>query len=307
MKAAQISQFGGSSVVQVVEVEKPTPKDGFILVKVHASSLNPFDSKMREGKVPFNLPAILGGDIAGVVEAIGVGAEGFAVGDNVYGAANILGGNGGGFAEYTLTKPAQLGKMPANVSFTEAASLSLTGVSALQGIVDHINLKQGQKILIHGGSGGIGTIAVQIAKHIGAYVATTVSPATKEAVKALGADEVIDYKSQNFEELIHDFDAVFDTVGGATFDRSLDVLKPGGVAVTMIGEPNETAAKEKGVTAIREQTQTTTDRLARLAKLVEAGAVTAQVAEVFPLERIQEAFDASEGGGVLGKIAIEIA
>jgi NADPH:quinone reductase-like Zn-dependent oxidoreductase len=170
----------------------------------------------------------------------------------------------------------------------------------------HIKLQSGQKILIHGGAGGIGSIAIQIAKHIGAYVATTAAAASMEYVKQLGADEIIDYKAQKFEELVHDFDAVFDTVGGETYEKSFQVLKKGGIIVSMLVTPNEELVHKYEVTAIIQSTQVNTESLVSLGELVKEGSVKAFVDKVFPLEQVADAFSAQEHGSVHGKIVIEI-
>ncbi len=310
MKAAQINEYGDASSVTINQVATPTAGDGQVLVEVHASSLNPFDTAVRAGymkeMIPLQLPVTLGGDIAGVVTEVGSGVTQFVVGDKVYGQANVVAGNSGAFAEFATTAAGQVAKLPSNLDFKDAGSLPLVGVSALQALKKHINLQSGQKILIQGGSGGIGSVAVQIAKHLGAYVATTVPTEAVEVAKELGADEVIDYKTQNFEEIIHDYDAVFDTVGGEVFEKSLKVLKQGGIAVSMIAQVDEAAAKEHGVTAISQQTQVTTTTLNELTELVEDGVVTPHVAKVYPLNQIKEAFETREGQSVIGKVVLEI-
>lgn len=310
MKAAQINEYGDVSVVQVVDIEKPVIADGQVLVEVHASSLNPFDTTVRSGSAqewaPLQLPATLGGDIAGVVTEVGAGAEGVSVGDNVYGQANAVAGNSGAFAEFAATSAGQVAKAPSNLSFLEAASIPLVGVSALQALTEHINLQAGQKIFINGGAGGIGEIAIQLAKSIGAYVATTATGEGIEAVKALGADEVIDYKSQDFTENLSDFDAVFDTVGGDLFTKSLAILKQGGVAVSMIAQADEATVAELGVTAISQFTQVTTAKLDALRELVESGAVKPHVGKVYSLDEIQAAFTSRESDTVSGKVVLEI-
>jgi NADPH:quinone reductase-like Zn-dependent oxidoreductase len=227
MKAAQINEYGHADVIEVSDIAKPTLGEGQVLVEVHAASINPFDTIVREGHVAQmikSLPVTLGGDIAGVVTEVGSGVTEFAVGDKVYGQANAVAGNSGAFAEFAATAASQVGNMPANLSFVEAGAIPLTGESALQVITGHMKLAPGQKILIHGGAGGIGTVAIQIAKHLGAYVATTATGEGIQYVTDLGADEVIDYASQKFEDSVHDYDAVFDTVGGDTYVRSFGVL-----------------------------------------------------------------------------------
>lgn len=309
MKAAQISQYGDSSVVQITTIDIPAPGEGQVLVEVHASSLNPFDTTIRSGymkdMIPLQFPVTLGGDIAGVVAKVGEGVTNFAVGDAVYGQANVVAGNSGAFAEFAVTSAGQIAVAPHGLEFTDAASLPLVGVSALQALQEHINLQPGQKIFIHGGAGGIGTIAIQVAKHIGAHVATTATGEGIELVKSLGADDVIDYKMHNYADVLKEYDAVFDTVGD-DFDATFAILKPGGVAVSMIASANEAAAKELGITAMTQSTHVTTAVLDTLRQLVEAGIIVAQVDQIFSLDAIKEAFDARETGTVRGKIAIEI-
>lgn len=310
MKAAQIDEYGDVSVLQVRDVDTPSLKPGQVLVEVHAAGLNPFDTTVRSGKtkdsIPLSLPVTLGGDIAGVVTELGEGVSSLAIGDKVYGQANVVAGNSGAFAEYAATSADQLAAMPVNMDFHQAASIPLVGVSAIQAITEHLNLKSGQKLFIHGGAGGIGSIAIQIAKHIGAYVATTATGEGVDYVKSLGANEVIDYKAKNFATVLHDFDVVFDTVGGNEFDKALDVLKSGGTAVSMIAKADEARVSELGITAITQATTVNTEKLNTLRELIESGIIESQVDKVFPLEQIREAFEAREGGSIKGKVVIAI-
>lgn len=308
MRAAQINEYGHADKIEVVEIDKPEAGEDQVLVEVQAASLNPFDTMVREGYVAAmikSLPITLGGDIAGVVREVGADVEDVAVGDVVYGQANVVAGNSGAFAEYATTKAEQVAKAPVNIDVTEAASLPLVGVSALQAINDHIQLKADQKIFIHGGAGGIGSIAIQVAKNIGAYVATTATGDGVDYVKSLGADEVIDYKSSEFSQNLHNYDAVFDTVGGDDFNKSFDVLKDGGVAVTMIADPNEAKAQERNITTVKQMTHVNSTKLAELTKLVESGIVKPNVGQVFELEEVQQAFEARESGAK-GKIVIKL-
>lgn len=310
MKAARISKYGDVSVVKIEQVGQPAPGDNQILIKVYASSINPFDAKLRAGAmkdfIPLKFPATLGGDVAGTVEGMGEKVTGLKVGDKVYGQAAVVAGNSGAFAEFAVTDFSQVAKMPKNLDFKQAASLPLVGASALQVIKNHINLKRGQKLFVHGGAGGIGSIAIQIAKHLGAYVATTATGDGINFVKSLGADEVIDYKVQDFAATLSGYDAVFDTVGGDDFNKSLDILKHGGTAVSMIAKANEAKAERLGVLAITQGTKVNTHDLGELAKLVEAGVVTPQVAEVYKLDDIAAAFAAYESGQVKGKVVVEV-
>lgn len=310
MKAAQINEYGHADAIKVVEVDQPTINEGQVLIEVQAASLNPFDTMVREGylqeMIPLELPITLGGDIAGVVKEVGDGVDSLAVGDIVYGQANVVAGNSGALAEYAATQAEQVAKAPTNVDITEAASLPLVGVSALQALNDHIHIKAGQKIFIHGGAGGIGSIAIQIAKNIGAQVATTATGEGIDYVKSLGADEVIDYKSSDFSQNLNEYDAVFDTVGGEDFNKSFNILKSGGVAVSMIADANEAKAKERDITTVKQMTHVTSEKLYELTKLVEEGVVTANIGKVFTLQDIQQAFETREAGQVQGKIIVTI-
>jgi len=311
MKAAQIKEYGDASAVNVVEVDNPTVGEGQVLVKVQSSSLNPFDSAIRAGymqqMIPLQLPVTLGGDIAGEVVEVSPDVDGISVGDRVFGQANVVAGNSGAFAEYTATAAGQVAKIPANLTMNEAASLPLVGISALQALTQHIDLRPGQKILITGGAGGIGRVAIQLAKHLGAYVTTTAAGEGISVARSLGADEVIDYKSQDFADLLSDYDAVFDTVGGEGFAKTLTVLKKGGVAVTMAAQPDQSQAEELGITAIQQMTQVTTETLNQLRELVESTVIKPHVGMVFTLDEIQKAFTARETGTVSGKVVLEIA
>jgi NADPH:quinone reductase-like Zn-dependent oxidoreductase len=310
MKTAQINAYGGPEVIEINETQKPATEKGKVLVKVYASSVNPFDVKLVQGMmqkmIPLQFPYTIGGDIAGVVSEISEGVEGFSVGNKVYGSANALLGATGAFAEYTLVSPDTIAIMPANVDFTQGATLVLAGVSAVQAIEEHFKLAAGQKILIHGGAGGIGTIAIQIAKKLGAYVATTATHENAEYVKKLGADEVIDYTTQKFSEVLSDYDAVFDTVGGETYTQSFGVLRKGGILVSMIAPHNQELADIFGVTAITQATKVTTKHLDMLTKYVEGGAVKPYIDKIYTLDNIKEAFKEQASGVVKGKIAIEV-
>lgn len=306
MKAAQINEFGDASVIKINEVEKPAVGEGQVLVEVYAASLNPFDTAVRSGYLKdLKLPITLGGDIAGVVLEVGIGVAGFVVGDKVYGQAAAVAGNSGAFAEFAATKATQLAKAPANLDFEQAASLPLVGVSALQALAEHIKLQSGQKIFING-AGGIGLAAIQIAKNIGAYVAVTATGEAAELAGQRGADEVIDYKVQDFAEVLRDYDAVFDTVGGDDFNKALGVLRQGGVAVSMAAQADETKANELKITALSQMTRVTTDMLNKLRELIESDVLKPQVGKVFPLEQTKEAFEARESGGTNGKVVISV-
>lgn len=310
MKAAQISEYGDSSVVQINEVAKPTVAEGQILIEVYAASLNPFDSKIRAGfmkdTLPLTFPVTLGGDMAGVVVELGAGVADFVIGDKVYGQAHVVGGNSGAFAEFAATSAAQVATMPRHMDFKQAAAMPLVGVSALQALRDHIRLQPGQKLFIHGGAGGIGAVAIQIAKHSGAYVAVTASEDNGAYVTALGADEVINYQSQDFTQFLHGYDAVFDTVGGDDFSAAFAILKPGGIAVSMVAPTDMVKAKAFGVTALTQATKVTSQALSELRGLLEEGIVTPHIASEYRLQVVKDAFEARENSPSRGKIVITL-
>lgn len=314
----------------VDDIAKASASSGQVLVEVYAASINPFDWKVREGYVKdfikLQFPATVGGDFAGVVVDLGENVSGIEVGDEVYGQAPVFAGGTGAFAEFLAASVGKIAKKPKKINFIEAASLPLVGISALQALETHIKLKNGpssassfakatddkkasegkQKILIHGGAGGIGSIAVQLAKALGAYVVTTVSGDDKEYVEGLGADEVIDYGTEAFEETLSNFDAVFDMVGGETSDKSFKVLKKGGILVSMAGQPSEDLAKKYGIVAIGQNTEGNTERLNRLAELVDEGKIKPQVDKVFSLDRVKDAFKHLEKGHPRGKVVLKI-
>lgn len=246
MKSIQIKKYGGSDVVEVNKTASvPSISSGKILVSVKASGVNPSDWKIREGyfrqMAPLQFPSTLGGDFSGIVKQIGEDddvSSDFKQGDEVYGYASVLNGGSGAFAELALANKDNIAYKPKSLNHLKAAGLPLVGVCAWQALVENIELSKDQKILIHGGAGGIGSIAIQLAKHLGAHVATTVSTNDKQFVQQLGADQIVDYKKENFEDVIHDYDTVLDTVGGETYVRSFKVLKIGGIIVSTLEQPN---------------------------------------------------------------------
>ena len=310
MKAAYIDQYDGTEAIKVVnDYEKPVPSAGQVLVKVQAVSLNRIDLILRAGylqqMMPLRFPSIVAGDFAGTVSQVGEGVTGFAVGDEVYGQAGALMGGNGALAEFTVTSSDKVAKKPSAISMEEAASLPLTAASALQAIEEHIGLQNGQKILIHGGTGGIGATAIQIAKHHGAYVATTVDGQFAALAKELGADEVIDYKNQDFTTIVKDYDAVLVTAADAAAG-SYAVLKQGGVLVLLAGMADENAAKEHGVTAIQQMTQANAQQLERIAQLVDTGVIKPIVDKTFSFDEVKQAYDYFEAQHPKGKVVVVI-
>jgi NADPH:quinone reductase-like Zn-dependent oxidoreductase len=311
MQAIQINQYGGSEVV-VLKADAPEPElsPNHILIEVHAAAVNPSDWKLRDGLmkdfVHNSFPMTLGGDFSGVIRQVGVGVTGYVVGNEVFGQSDIREMGSGAFAELTAPETSYIALKPKQITHNEAAALPLTGCSALQVINEHIKLTQNQRVLIHGGAGGIGTIAIQMAKHIGAYVIATAGTSDIDYVKQLGADKVIDYQTQQFETLVHDMDAVFDTVGGETYKKSFTVLKKGGIMVSMLEQPNQELMAQYSVTAIAQSSKVTSERLSQLAKLVDEGVIKVKVDKTFPLSQTKEALEYLKTGHPKGKIIIAI-
>jgi alcohol dehydrogenase len=311
MRGIQINSFGAVDVLEINKnIFKPSVDTGKVLVTVYAAGINPFDSKFRsgiyKGMIPVTFPFTMGGDFAGVISETGAGVTDYKIGDEVYGTANILSGGTGAFADMALVPTENIYLKPNTVGFTESAAMPLVGVSAIQALIDHIQLKSGQKILIHGGAGGIGSVAIQLAKSIGAYVATTVGTNSIEFIKTLGADQVIDYQNEKFEDIVKDFDAVYDTVGGQTTNKSFLILKKGGILVSMLGKPDENLAQQYGVTVIGQGTKTDTTHLKQLTELVDSGKIKVQIAMSFPMDQVQEAFTYAETAHKQGKVVLKL-
>ena len=314
MKSAQIKSFGGS---EVVEINQGTPalndpSAGKVLVDVKAAGVNPADWKIREGyfqqMMPLQFPSTLGMDFSGVIEKVGEGVPDFKQNDEVYGQAAVIRGGSGAFAEIALANADTIAHKPKILSHEKAAGLPLVGVSAWQALVETIGLSKGQKILIHGGAGGIGSIAIQLAKHLGTYVATTVSTNDKQFVKEeLGADEVIDYKTQTFEDVLsHEYDVVFDTVGDETYTRSFKILKRGGIIVSMLEQPNQELMDRLGVKAISQFTQVNRERLTKLAQWVDQNNIRVNIDRTFPLDEAGKALDYQRDVHPRGKVVLQV-
>jgi alcohol dehydrogenase len=314
MKSAQIKTYGDS---EVLEINRSTPSindpsEGMVLVTVKAAGVNPSDWKLREGffkqMAPLQFPATLGSDFSGVIEKVGEGgsSSNLKQGDEVYGHAGAFAGGSGAFAEMALAKADTIAHKPRTLTHEQAAGLPTVGVSAWQALVETMRLTNGQKILIHGGAGGIGSISIQLAKHLGAYVATTVSTNDMQFVKEeLGADEAIDYKTQKFEDVLsHDYDAVFDTVGGETYTRSFKVLKRGGIIVSMLEQPNQGLMNQFGAKAVFVFSQGNRERLTRLAEWVDQNNIRVNVERTFPIDEARTALDYQRDVHPRGKIVL---
>jgi NADPH:quinone reductase-like Zn-dependent oxidoreductase len=290
----------------------PSLPPGKILVNVKAAGVNPIDWKIREGymqqMVPLQFPSTLGMDFSGVIKQIGENVPSdFKQGDEVYGQASVLRGGSGAFAEVALVDKDTIAYKPKTLNHLQSAALPLVGVSAWQAIVENIGLSKGQKILIHGGAGGIGSIAIQLAKHLDAYVATTANTNDKQFVQELGADQVVDYTTEKFEDTIHDYDAVFDTVAGDTYKKSFKVLKKGsGIIVSMLEQPNSELMKQYGVKALFQFTQVNRERLTKLAEWVDQNNIKVNVDKTFSLDEAARALDYQKDVRPRGKVVLTV-
>ncbi|ASZ10212.1 NADP-dependent oxidoreductase [Chitinophaga pendula] len=315
MKVIRIHEFGGAEVLKLEEIERPVPAADEVLIKVYASGINPVDWVVRNGHyaTPISgLPAILGWEVAGTVEETGSHVTQFKKGNAVYGHANYPGG--GCYAEFVAVKTAQLGFKPKNISFNEAGGMALAGLTAWSGIFHYGKLQAGQRILINNASGGVGSLALQFAKAKGAYVIGTSSSGNHDFLKQLGADEVIDYRTQKFEELLQDIDVVFDAspVRGNDEARlnSVKILKQGGILVSAnpdfpYSDAVQKALDAKGITAALVQ-EREFDWLNDISALIEAGKVRVFISKTYPLEQAAEAQRESEAGHVRGKLVLEV-
>lgn len=332
MKAFVLERYAKKSALLLSEVPRPTLKDDEVLVQVHAAGVNLLDSKIRDGEfkliLPYRTPLVLGHDVAGVVVEAGPGARQFKTGDEVFARAED--GRIGTFAEFVAVKQDSLAHKPQGLTMIEAASLPLVALTAWQALVDKAGLRKGQKVFIQAGSGGVGSIAIQLAKHLGAFVATTTSAANAALVKGLGADLVIDYKTQDFETILRDYDLVLNSQDGKTLDKSLRILKQGGKLVSISGPPDPDFGKQIGApgfvrlvmhllsSGIRRRAASrgvdfsflfmtaNGSQLREIARLVEAAAIRPVIDRVFPFESTNEAMAYVESGRAKGKVVVKV-
>lgn len=304
MKAIQFSAYGDSSVLQLVQIDKPTIKEDEVLIKIMATTVNPFDMKVRSGSmqkmIPTHFPSIPGSDVAGVVEAVGEKVSRLKVGDEVFGTTF-----GGTYAEYIALREVQVGIKPSNVSANEAAALAVPLVTAYTVLVETAQLQGGEKVLIHGAAGAVGSISLQMAKALGAYVIGTASGDGIKLIEDFGADETIDYKTQDFTQLM-DIDLVVDLVGGETLAKSFGVLKPSGKLISTVMPPSAELAEKYGVTAQFVNSTPSFEKLDYGRKLVEDGKIKVHVAKTLKLEQAAEGQDLVTSGGVNGKVVLEV-
>jgi NADPH:quinone reductase-like Zn-dependent oxidoreductase len=305
IRKMRIHSFGDSVVLQADTVEPSLPDAAQVVVGVKAASVNPVDFKIRNGKYPAvkedRLPYTLGRDVSGVVEQCGAQATQYQIGDEVFGMVGI---GGGGYAEKAALDERAITRKPASLDHVHAAAIPLAGQTAWQGLFRHGGLKAGQSVLIHGGAGGVGHFAIQFAKAKGARVLTTVATANVEFAKSLGADVVIDYQQERFEDHAADLDMVFDLIDGETRARSWKLLKAGGTLVSTLSDPSQQQAKELGVRGLRYTVEADGNELAEIAALVTAGKVKAHIAKTYPLEEAAQALAALEQAHPAGKIVL---
>jgi NADPH:quinone reductase-like Zn-dependent oxidoreductase len=306
MRAVRFHEYGPPAVLVVDAVDRPEPKAGEVLIRVRAAGVNPIDWKLRAGYMkqfmPLTLPYTPGLDVAGTVEALGEVVTGFAVGDRIFGRG------AGTYAEFAVAPATTIARIPEGVSFEQAAPLHVGGETAWVGLFDTAHLEVGQRLLVQGGAGGVGAIAVQLGHWKGAYVIATASAANVEFVRSLGADEVIDYTSVNVEDAVHDVDVVLDIVGGVVTAHSWSVLRPGGILVAVAGPPDTHTAEARGVrTSGVAHPPETRPILEELGGLVASGDLKPQIGQVFPLEDAAQAHAVSETGHGRGRILLKVA
>ena len=332
MKAIIVDRYGSKDGGRVAEMPRPELRQDDVLVQNHAAGVNPLDSKIRDGAfktiLPYRLPLILGNEVAGVVERVGSRVRWFKPGDEVYarpGKDRI-----GTFAEYSAVREDDLAHKPRSLSMEQAASIPLVGLTAWQALIERAQLKKGQRVLIHAGSGGVGTFAIQLARQVGAYVATTTSSANVDWVQRLGADVVIDYKKDDFEKILHDYDVVLNSLDAETLEKSLQVLKPGGKLISISGPPDPDFAKELGLSPalglvmrllsyrIRKKAKrrgigysflfmrANGDQLREIGALIDSGVIRPVVDRVFAFESTKEAMAYVETGRAKGKVVVKI-
>ena len=273
-------------------------------------SVNPIDSAVRAGylqsMIPLTFPATIAGDFAGVIKEVSRGVLDLGVGDEVFGFAPVIAGGSGTAADYTATNVSMVARKPSRTNYAEAAGLPLAGVSAVQAL-DQMKLESRQRVLIHGGAGGIGSFAIQYAKYLGCHVATTVRGSQKEFVRKLDADKIVDFEAEEFDSALKEYDAVLDTVGGEVHKRSFSTLKKGGIVASMVqNSPDQELILKFGARAVYVSTQVNTASLIHIAELVDKGALKTQIAREYPLEQTRDAFTYFEQDHPKGKICLKI-
>lgn len=308
MKAIRIHEFGGPEVLKYEDAPNPSPANDEVVIKIHASGVNPVDCKIRaglaQGKFPIEFPLIPGWDVSGEIEEVGSDVLNFRKGDEVYSRPDPT--RNGTYAEYVVVKADQVNSKPKSIDHDKAAAVPLAGLTAWQGLFEHGDLKAGQKVLIHAASGGVGTFAVQFAKWKGAYVIGTASEENIDFLYDLGADEVIDYKTEKFENKVKNVDLVFDLIGGETQKRSLSVIRQGGRLVTTVQPGNQEVAKEKSIQLIGYMAKSYPADLQQIADLIDSGKIKPIVTRILPLKEAAKAQELIDSHHTRGKIVLKV-
>jgi NADPH:quinone reductase-like Zn-dependent oxidoreductase len=309
MKAIVIHEYGGPEVLKYEDVPRPEPKDDQLLIRVIAAGVNPVDGMIRSGLFAKDgsraFPIILGGDVAGVVEKIGSKVTKFKAGDPVFAYVSL--DNSGGYAQYALVKEGEAAPKPKALTYVEAAGVPIVALTAWQALLDSAKLNAGQTVLIHGGSGGVGSFAIQIAKARGARVIATASTANQDLLKQLGADVPVDYTKQKFEDIAKDVDVVLDSVGKDTLARSYSVVKKGGMIVSIVARPDSAELEKHGIRGEALSVEPHSGELAQIGKLIDEGKIKVIVSQTFPLSEAKTAQEQVATGHTRGKIVLKVA
>jgi NADPH:quinone reductase-like Zn-dependent oxidoreductase len=308
MKAVVIHEYGGTEVLKYEDVSRPEPQMDQIRARIVAAGVNPVDGMIRSGMFANEkraFPIILGGDIAGVVEKVGGKITKFKVGDPIFAYVSL--DNSGGYAQYALVTEREAAPKPRSLTFVEAAAVPIVALTAWQALIDTAKLKSGQTVLIHGGSGGVGSFAIQIAKARGAKVMATASTANQDFLKQLGADVAIDYTKQKFEDIAKDVDIVLDSIGKDTLARSYGVVKKGGIIVSLVARPNQTELEKHGIRGEALSVDPNSDELTEIGKLIDDEKIKVIVSQTFPLSEAIKAQQQVATGHTRGKIVLKVA
>jgi len=308
MKAVRIHSYGGPEVTFYEDAPRPEPAADEVLIRIHAAAVNPVDWMIRNGYGkdwwPHQMPLTLGCEYAGVVESVGAAVSSVKPGDEVYGYINLV--KNGAYAEYAVANEAEVAIKPKSLDFVNASAVPVAALTAWQALFGIANLSAGQSVLIHAAAGGVGSIAVQLAKAKGAYVIGTASARNADFLRQIGVDEVIDYTATRFEDVVHDIDVVFDTIGGDTQQRSYSVLKPGGFLVSSVSPPSQETAQALGLRVGMVQVQPDSAQLKEAAALTDAGKIKPSIETVLPLSEFQHAHELSQSGRTRGKIVLQV-
>lgn len=308
MKAVRIHEYGGPEVLRFEDAPRPEPGPGELLIRVHAAGVNPVDWKVRQGfakeRLKYKMPFIPGWDVSGVIESTGPAVTRLKPGDQVYSRPDIS--RDGAYAEYIVVKESEVALKPRSIDHINAAAIPLAALTAWQSLFDAAKLAAGQTVLIHGAAGGVGTFAVQFASLKGARVIGTASKKNHEFLRSLGADELIDYNAVKFEDVLHDVDVVLDTITGETEARSYQVMKKGGIYVSILTPPSPEKAAQHGMRCAHTFVQANAEQLSEIAKLVDSGKVKPIIERVFPLSEARAAQESNATGHTRGKIVLRV-